>query len=117
MAKGVSANSRAREIVKDAFKDITDVSCISLHSLRVSGATAAANAGFLRDGGWQSENAKNEYVKDMQFSIVTFSLEIIRNLITPSRVLSIGLEFFLCVTATSAVRFFHPIDARWYFPE
>ena len=35
--------SRAREIVKDAFKDITDVSCISLHSLRAGGATAAAN--------------------------------------------------------------------------
>ena len=39
--------SRAREIVNDAFKDITDVSCISLQSFRAGGATAAANA-FLK---------------------------------------------------------------------
>ena len=38
--------SRAREIVKNAFKDITDVSCTSLHSLRVGGTTTAANAGI-----------------------------------------------------------------------
>ena len=38
--------SRAREIVKDAFKDITDVSGIGLHSVRAGGATAAANAGI-----------------------------------------------------------------------
>ena len=38
--------SRAREIVKNAFKDITDVSCISLHSLRSGEATAATNAGI-----------------------------------------------------------------------
>jgi hypothetical protein len=47
MANGVSANSRARESANDAFKDIPDVSCISLHRLRASGATAAANAGFF----------------------------------------------------------------------
>ncbi|KAL9950992.1 hypothetical protein ACROYT_G043578 [Oculina patagonica] len=39
--------TRAREIIKDAFKDITDVSCISLHSLRAGGATTAANAGIV----------------------------------------------------------------------
>ena len=38
--------TRAREIVKDAFKDITDVSSISLYSLRAGGATAAAIAGI-----------------------------------------------------------------------
>ena len=38
--------TRAREIVKEAFKDITDVSKISLHSLRGGGASAAANAGI-----------------------------------------------------------------------
>ena len=37
--------SRAREIVKEAFKDITDVSKIRFHSLRSGAASAAANAG------------------------------------------------------------------------
>ena len=39
--------SRAREIAEDAFKDITNVSCTSLHSPRVSGASAATNAGIF----------------------------------------------------------------------
>ncbi|XP_078352499.1 integrase/recombinase xerD homolog isoform X1 [Oculina patagonica] len=70
--------TRAREIVKDAFKDITDVSCISLHSLRAGGATAAANAGivdrlFKRHGRWQSENAKDGYVKDNFESLLSVS--------------------------------------------
>ena len=70
--------SRAREIVKDAFKDITDVSCISLHSLRAGGATAAANAGindrlFKRHGRWLSENAKDGYVKDNFQSLLSVS--------------------------------------------
>ena len=61
--------SRAREIVKDAFKDTTDVSCISLHSLRAGEATAAANGGindrlFKGYGRWLSENAKDGYVKN-----------------------------------------------------
>ena len=56
--------TRAREIVKEAFKDISDVSKISLHSLRSGGASAAANAGILdrlfeRHGRWASENAKD----------------------------------------------------------
>ena len=70
--------SRAREIVKDAFKDITDVSCINLHSLRAGGATAAANAGindrlFKRHGRWLSENAKDGYVKDNFQSLLSVS--------------------------------------------
>ena len=61
--------TRARELVKEAFEGITDVSKISLHSLRSGGATAAANAGipdrlFKRHGRWASENAKDCYVKD-----------------------------------------------------
>ena len=43
-----------------------------------------------------------------------------RNLLRPSpagrTAPSIGLRFFLSVTATSAVRFFHPMDARWCCP-
>ena len=105
---------RAREIIKDGFTDTTDVPSISLHSLRAGGATTAANAGiadrlFKRHGRWQSENATDGYVKD-NFSIVTFNFQIFRTSITSSpagrRVSSIGLRFFLCVTATSAVRFF-----------
>ena len=70
--------SRAREIVKDAFKDITDVSSISLHSLRAGGATAAANAGisdrlFKRHGRWLSENVKDGYVKDNFQSLLSVS--------------------------------------------
>ena len=39
--------TRARETIKEAFKDITaDVSKIGVHSLRAGGATAAANAGI-----------------------------------------------------------------------
>lgn len=38
--------TRAREIIKEAFKGITDVSKISLHNLRSGGASAAANAGI-----------------------------------------------------------------------
>ncbi len=64
--------------MKEAFKDIVDVSKIGVHSLRSGGATAAANAGvqmsrmfkchddrmFKCHGHWVSENAKDGYVKD-----------------------------------------------------
>ena len=68
--------SRPREIVKEAFKDITDVSKISFHSLRSGGASAAANAGipdrlFKRHGRWASENAKDYYVKDNLDSLLS----------------------------------------------
>ena len=73
--------SRTREIVKEAFKDITDVSKISFHSLRSGGAPAAANAGipdrlFKHHGRWASENAKDCYVKDNLDSSVTRTLGI-----------------------------------------
>ena len=61
--------TRARKLIKDAFRDIKDVSKISVHSIRSKGATSAANAGiadrhFKRHGRWVSENAKDGYVKD-----------------------------------------------------
>ena len=70
--------TRARELVKEAFKDITDVSKISLHSLRSGGASAAANAGipdrlFKRHGKWTSKNAKDGYVKDNLQGILSVS--------------------------------------------
>ena len=61
--------TRARELIKDAFRDITHVSKVSVHSLRAGGATSAANASiadrlFKRKGRWASENPKDGYVKD-----------------------------------------------------
>ena len=46
-----------------------DTASLGLHSLRAGGASAAANAGiedrlFKRHGRWQSETAKDGYVKD-----------------------------------------------------
>ena len=60
---------RARKLAKDALKGLTDVSILSLYSLRAGGATSAAYAGipdrlFKRHGRWSSENAKDGYVKD-----------------------------------------------------
>lgn len=76
-SQGISY-TRARELMKEAFKDITDVSKISLHSLRSGGASAAANAGvpdrlFKRHGRWSSENAKDCYVKDNIESLLSVS--------------------------------------------
>ena len=57
--------TRARELVMDAFRGLTDVSKLSLHSLiRAGGATSAANAGIpdrllKRHRRWASENAKD----------------------------------------------------------
>ena len=70
--------SRVRELIKDAFKDITDVSTIGVHSLRAGGASAAANAGipdrlFKRHGRWSSENAKDGYVKDNMDNMLSVS--------------------------------------------
>lgn len=61
---------RARELVKDACRGLTDVSKLSVHSLRAGGATSATNARipdrlFKRHGRWASENAKDGYVKDI----------------------------------------------------
>ena len=61
--------TRARELVKDAFKGLTDVSKLRLYSLRAGRVTSGACAGipdrlFRRHGRWASENAKDGYVKD-----------------------------------------------------
>ena len=66
-SKGLSY-SQLRRLVLEAFKDIVpDISAIGTHSLRSSGATAAANTGvrlFKRHGRWASESAKDGYVQD-----------------------------------------------------
>jgi len=67
-SQGISY-ARARELLKDAFRGLNDVSKLSLHSLRAGGATSVANAGipdrlFKRHGRWASEKVKDGYVKD-----------------------------------------------------
>ena len=44
--------TRAPELVKDAFRGLTDASKLSVHSLRAGGATSAANAGIPDSQGW-----------------------------------------------------------------
>ena len=117
------SNIRAREIVKDTFKNITDVSCISLRSLSAGGATAAANAGindklFKRHGRWLSENAKDGYVKGNFQSLLSVSRSL--RITEPSRsdrtIHGAGVFFSLLPIATSAVRIFQPMDVRWFCP-
>ena len=72
-----------REVIKEAFRELTGVSKISIHSLRAGGATSVANAGvldqlFTRHGRWTREDAKNGYVKDNSNSFITVA--IFRNL-------------------------------------
>ena len=67
-SQGISY-TRARELVKDTFRGLTDISKLSLHSFRAGGATSTDNVGipdrlFKRHGRWASENAKDGYVKD-----------------------------------------------------
>ena len=61
--------TKFRELFLQAFKPfVPDISKYCVHSLRAGGATSAANNGipdrlFKRHGRWQSENAKDGYVK------------------------------------------------------
>ena len=69
MRKSVISYTRVKELVKEAFVDSIDVNLIGVHSLRVGGASSAANNGipdrlFKRHGRWSSENAKDGYIKD-----------------------------------------------------
>ena len=66
--------TRTREIVKEAVKDITDISEIGVHSLRSGGATAGVKDRlFKRHGRWVSENAKDGYIKDNIDNILSVS--------------------------------------------
>jgi hypothetical protein len=71
--------TRAREVILDALKPfVNDVSSFGVHSLRAGGATAAAQAGisdrlFKRHGRWESEGAKDGYVKDNKASLLSVS--------------------------------------------
>ena len=71
--------TRAREVVLDAFCQLGyPAKLFGLHSLRSGGATAAANAGvtdslFKRHGRWQSDKAKDGYVKDNLDALLSVS--------------------------------------------
>ena len=59
-----------------------DPSRFRLHSLLVGGATTAANAGvpdklFKRHGHWQSEAAKDGYVKDSREALLSVTKSLI----------------------------------------
>ncbi|KAK2550294.1 hypothetical protein P5673_028983 [Acropora cervicornis] len=67
-SQGISY-TRVRELVKDAFRGLRDVSKIGVHNLGYGGATSAANAGIpdrllKGHGHWASGNAKDGCVKD-----------------------------------------------------
>ena len=76
---GGSLRTILRTILRTLLRtDITDVSCISLHTLRARGATAAGNAGindrlFKRHGRWLGENYIDGYLKDNFQSLLPVS--------------------------------------------
>ena len=68
--------SRANELLKKELKkEGLDSKQYSVHSLRSGGASAAAALGvpdrlFQRHGGWRSEAAKNNYLKETLDSLL-----------------------------------------------
>ena len=68
--------NRAKELVKkELCKEGLNPSKFGLHSLRSGGASAAAALGvpdriFQRHGGWRSEKAQNNYMKETLDSLV-----------------------------------------------
>ena len=71
--------TRTREVVLHAFPQLGySTKLFGLHSLRLGGATAAANAGindrlFKRHGRWRSDKAKDGYVKDNLEALLSVS--------------------------------------------
>ena len=71
--------TRLRELFLNKLAELGfDPKQFGLHSLRSGGATAAANAGipdrlFKRHGRWQSESAKDGYVKDSVGALLSVS--------------------------------------------
>lgn len=68
--------SRANQLLKaELKKEKLNVSHYSIHSLRAGGASAAATLGvpdrlFQRHGGWRSETAKNNYLRESLDSLL-----------------------------------------------
>ena len=79
---GSLSYSRLQKLLLEKISSLgMDPKSFGMHSLRVDGATAAANARvpdrlFKRHGRWKSESAKDWYVKDS----VESRLEVSKNL-------------------------------------
>ena len=78
-ASGSLGYARMRELLLTKLEQLGyDKHQFSLHSLRLGGASAAANAGvpdrlFKRHGRWKSETAKDGYVKDSTSALLSVS--------------------------------------------
>ena len=76
LRKEAMSYSRAKELIrKELGKEGLDPTKFGIHSLRSGGASAAAALGvpdrlFQRHGGWRSEKARNNYVKESLDSLL-----------------------------------------------
>ena len=76
LRKEAMSYSRAKELIKKELeKEGLDPAKFGIHSLRSGGASAAAALGvpdrlFQRHGGWRSEKARNNYVKESLESLL-----------------------------------------------
>lgn len=76
LRKEAMSYSRAKELIKKELgKEGLDPTKFGIHSLRSGGASAAAALGvpdrlFQRHGGWRSEKARNNYVKESLDSLL-----------------------------------------------
>ena len=76
LRKEAMSYSRAKELIKKELeKEGLDPTKFEIHSLRSGGASAAAALGvpdrlFQRHGGWRSEKARNNYVKESLKSLL-----------------------------------------------
>ena len=76
LRKEAMSYSRAKELIKkELSKEGLDPTKFGIHSLRSGGASAAAALGvpdrlFQRHGGWRSEKARNNYVKESLDSLL-----------------------------------------------
>ena len=81
-AQGRLSYTWMRELLLEKLAHVgLDPKCYGLHSLKSGGATAAASAGvpdrlFKPHGRWQSENAKDVYVKDSLTGRLSVSKEL-----------------------------------------
>ena len=82
LRKELMSYSRANELIKkELLKEGFDPAKFGIHSLRSGGASAAAALGvpdrlFQRHGGWRSEKARNNYVKESLSSLLLVSKSI-----------------------------------------
>ena len=76
--EGMSYSRANERLKKELLKEGLDLAKFGIHSLRAGGASTAAALGvldrlFQRHGGWQSEKARNNYVKESLSSLLLVS--------------------------------------------